>query len=169
MSIADSLLPEFDHEMANVRAYLSLIPADQLTWKPHPKSFTFQALGTHLAWIPSWVEDTLKKTELDFAPVGGEPLKSPTCDSVQAMLDLYDAGAAAGRAALAATPDSDFFVPWTLRAGAHVIFTLPRIAVVRSFVLNHAVHHRGQLSVYLRLRDVVLPSVYGPTADQQTM
>ncbi|MBK7352150.1 MAG: DinB family protein [Gemmatimonadetes bacterium] len=167
MSIAQSLLPEYDHEMATTRTHLERAPFADWAWKPHAKSMTLGALASHLVEVPSWVPPTLTRTELDLNPPGGPAYTSPTFASVAALLAAFDANAKQGRAALAATSDADFMVPWSLKSGGQVLMTMPRIAVMRSFVMNHLIHHRGQFTVYLRLRDVPLPQTYGPSADTQ--
>jgi uncharacterized damage-inducible protein DinB len=165
MSIAQSFLPEFDHEMATTRTLLERVPADKAAWKPHPKSTGLGRLAMHIAELPQWVSGTLRQTELDVHPVDGPGFVATPFSSTPALLQTFDANAKAAREVLAATADPDFFVPWSLKNAGKVQFTMPRVAVLRGFVLNHIVHHRGQLSVYLRLNDVPLPSIYGPTAD----
>ena len=167
MSIAQSLLPEFDQEMATTRKHLERTPAAQSDWKPHPKSMSLGGLAIHLAELPSWVKSTMTATELDLNPPGGSSYVSPKFQSVPALLALFDEHVKSGRAAIAAASDKDFQVPWSLKSGGAVFFTMPRIAVLRSFVLNHLIHHRGQYTVFLRLRDVPVPQSYGPTADEQ--
>jgi uncharacterized damage-inducible protein DinB len=166
MPIAASILPEFDHEMATTRRILERVPESDPGWKPHPKSYALGDLAIHVATLPSWATFTLQQTDLDLAPAGGAAYSAPTFKNASDTLGMFDASVQAGRQAIESTSDADFMVPWTLKKGGQSIFTLPRIAVLRSFVLNHLIHHRGQLSVYLRLRDVPLPSVYGPTADE---
>lgn len=165
MSIAQSLLPEFDHEMATTRTLLERVPGDKAAWKPHQKSMTLGRLSMHLAELPQWVGGTLRQTELDVNPAEGPKFVAAPFESTPAMLSAFDANTKTAREILAATPDSDFFVPWSLKNAGKVELTMPRVAVLRSFVMNHMVHHRGQLSVYLRLNDVPVPSIYGPTAD----
>lgn len=165
MAIAQSLLPEFEHEMATTRTLLALVPAAHANWKPHPKSTSLGDLAMHLANIPSWTAMTLQQAELDLNPPGGTGWAPRKFESVPMLLQQLDDNVAAGRAAIAATSDTDFMVPWSLKNAGAVVFTLPRIATLRSFVFSHMIHHRGQFTVYLRLRDVPLPSVYGPTAD----
>jgi uncharacterized damage-inducible protein DinB len=164
MTIADALLPEFDQEMASTRRVLAVVPTADAAWKPHPKSFSLGDLALHLANLPRWVVMTLDRTELDLdgpeAARGGRRF-----DSVEALLEGFDRIVADARGALATATDGAMLAPWTLRAGGSAVFTLPRAAVLRTFVLSHMIHHRGQLSVYLRLRDVPLPPLYGPTAD----
>ncbi len=167
MSIAQSLLPEYDHEMATTRKHLERTPLAHKDWKPHPKSMTLGAVAVHLAEIPSWTKVTLQETELDMAPPGGSGYSPPEFASVDAMLAHFDQHVAEGRRILAATRDADFMVPWSLKATGQTLFTLPRLAVIRTWVLNHIIHHRGQFSVYLRLRDVPVPQSYGPSADEQ--
>ena len=167
MSHSESLLPEFDHEMANTRKTLARIPADKLAWKAHPKSNSIGWVGMHLAELPGWVNDVMSADQFDVAPPGKEPYRTPPATTVEDMLQRFDRNVAAARATLAATSDAQFMQPWSLLAGGAVLFTMPRAAVVRSFVLNHMIHHRGILSVYLRLNDAPVPALYGPSGDEE--
>ena len=161
MAVNEALLQEFDQEMATTRLLLAGVPARDAAWKPHPKSMSLGDLATHVAYLPSWLGMTLTTTELDLA--GAPPPAAFT--TVEALLAAFDRNVAGSRAALAGAADADFAVPWSLRMGEQVYFTFPRAVVVRSFVFSHLIHHRAQLGVYLRLRDVPLPPCYGPTAD----
>lgn len=163
--IRDALLPELDQELASTRQLLALVPEVKTGYRPHAKSWTLGELSLHLANLLSWLPGTLTQTELDLAPPGGPAWKPPTFESAAANLALFDRNAKAARAALAEASDADLAVPWTLKKAGQALFTMPRAACVRSFVMNHLIHHRGQLTVYLRMCDVPLPSVYGPTAD----
>jgi uncharacterized damage-inducible protein DinB len=167
MAIAESILPEFDHETATTRTLLERVPQEKADWKPHPKSMSLGQLAVHIANLPRWTSITLERTEFDTNPPGGQALTSPPFQSSAQLLQAYDENVKAARALVARTSDGEFMVAWTLKNGGRNLFSMPRAAVLRSFVLNHAVHHRGQLSVYLRLLDVPLPSIYGPTADTQ--
>jgi uncharacterized damage-inducible protein DinB len=161
MALNEMLLPEFDQEAAATRLLLERVPAQDAAWKPHPKSAALGALAVHVANLVSWLGMTLTSTELDFA-VAPTPAPFTTVD---ALLATFDKNVAGSRAALAKAVDADFAVLWSLKSGAQVYFTFPRAVIVRSFVLSHLIHHRAQLGVYLRLRDVPLPPCYGPTAD----
>lgn len=168
MSIAESLLPEFDHEMATTRTLLERVPDGKGDWKPHQKSMALGYLASHIATLPGWAVSTLQQTELDMNPPGGvKYVAVPEFNSTQDRLAAFDATVKGAHEAIAAAPDSDLGVMWSLKNGGETIFSLPRVAVLRSFIMNHIIHHRGQLSVYLRLLDVPLPSIYGPTADTQ--
>jgi uncharacterized damage-inducible protein DinB len=167
MSYAETILPEFDQEMANTRKVLQQVPDDKLEWRAHPKSNTIGWNASHLANIPSWVEFTLKSSSLDVAPPGGEPYKTPQLTSRQAILNEFDKNVAAGRKALAAVKDEDMGQMWSLLQTGKTMFTMPRTAVIRSFVLNHIIHHRAILCVYLRLNDIPVPGMYGPSGDDQ--
>jgi uncharacterized damage-inducible protein DinB len=169
MSLSRSLLPEFDHEMANTRKVLERIPEDKLNWKVHERSNTIGWVGMHMAGILGWVDLTLNHDSLDIAPVGAEPYRTPVPNSRQEILDQFDKNLAAARAAIAAASDEQFMKLWSLLMKGEVVFTMPRVAVLRSFVLNHMIHHRGHLCVYLRLNDVPVPALYGPSADEQGM
>ncbi|HEY3440774.1 MAG TPA: DinB family protein [Paludibaculum sp.] len=162
MSLAQSLLPEFIHELGNTRKTLARVPFEKASFQPHPKSMTMLALAGHLANVPSWANFTLRTPSLDLATVS--PNEAPV--SLDAMLAGFDAGASSALEALAAATDEDLHAPWTLSMGEKVFFTMPRIAVLRSMVFNHLIHHRGQLTVYLRMNDVPVPALYGPSADE---
>ena len=169
MSLAEILLPEFDQEMGNTRKTLERIPMDRPDWKPHEKSMPMGRLAVHVATLPGWAEFTINQNELDIAPVGGPPFEMPKAGSQQELLVLFDQSVANGRAAIAKASDEHLMKPWSLLAGGKNIFTLPRIAVLRSTVMNHIIHHRAQLGVYLRLNDVPVPALYGPSADESAM
>ncbi|HXW06200.1 MAG TPA: DinB family protein [Vicinamibacterales bacterium] len=166
MALADALIPEFDHEMGTTRRLLDRVPEAEFGWKPHERSMTLGQLAGHLASIPMWCSATLRDTSVDLAAMGDAARPKPPT-SRAALLRDYDAQVAAARALLAKSLDPELLVPWTLRSGDQVFFTMPRISAIRSFVMNHMIHHRGQLSVYLRLKDVPVPPIYGPTADEQ--
>ena len=165
MPIARALLPEFDHEMATTRTLLERVPEARADWRPHAKSTTLGGLAAHVAQLPSLVERIVARTEVDLNPPGGPAFAAPRLTTTAALLETFDRHVAAARATLEGVADDALMVPWSLKNGGKAIFTLPRAAVLRTMVLNHVIHHRGQLSVYLRLLDVPLPSIYGPTAD----
>jgi uncharacterized damage-inducible protein DinB len=166
MAIKDSLLAEYDHELATTRRVLERVPESAFSWKPHDKSMSLGQLAGHVANIPYWLTATLAAPFYDFAtpdPNRGDDKPG----SAAALLREFDTRVAAARAALSNASDAEMTAPWSLKNGGHVIFTLPRAAAIRSFVMNHLIHHRGQLSVYLRLNNVPVPSIYGPSADEQ--
>lgn len=165
MPLRDALLPEFDHEMASTRKVLERVPDADAAWRPHPKSWSLGDLSAHLANIPYWGSLTLTENEYDLAPPGGSAPRRKF-EGTAANVKDFDGKVSAARVALAAASDADLMAPWTLKKGGKNMFTLPRVAVLRSLVLSHMIHHRGQLTVYLRLRDVPLPNLYGPTADE---
>ena len=165
MGLAQSMLPEFDHEMANTRKTLERIPEDKFDWRPHEKSTTLRGLATHLSNLVSWAVHVVEKDELDAAP-GGQPLRPKTIESVQEALETFDRNVAAARSAIAGAGDEHLMKPWTLLAGGKTIFTQPRAGVLRGMILNHTIHHRAQLAVFLRLNDVPVPALYGPSADE---
>ncbi len=167
MKISDSLLPEFDQEMANTRKVLERVPEGKGDWKPHAKSSTLAALTAHIANMPDWAGLTLQTDSFDYAPPGAPPYVTPTFASKKDLLAAFDKSVTQARSALAAADDSAMLSPWTLMAGGKTIMTMPKVAVIRTFVMNHTIHHRAQLGVYLRLNDVPVPGVYGPTADEQ--
>jgi uncharacterized damage-inducible protein DinB len=163
MTIAETFLPEFDQEMATTRRLLERVPADKGPWKPHPKSFALGHLAQLVAWMPGWIANTLREPALDLA-------KAPkySFESTEALLKEFDGNVRAAREAFRASKDADYGMSWSLKHGDRVIFTAPRGSVVRTHI-SHLVHHRGQLTVYLRLNDIPLPSIYGPTADERPM
>lgn len=166
MRISETLLPEFDQEMATTRKCLARIPDDKFTFKPHPKSFDMGSLAIHIATMLDWGAVTIQSDSFDYAPVGGEPYVPPVVKTNDELLVLFDAASAKFRAALAGAEDETMMAPWSLLAGGKPVFTMPRAAVLRGMIFNHLVHHRGQLSVYLRLCDVPVPALYGPSADE---
>lgn len=166
MSIAETFLPEFDQEMANTRKVLERIPEDKFDWKCHPKSNTIGWVSNHVAEIPSWVPGTLNSSEWDYHPPGGEPYQSPKFSTRKEILEFFDKGVAEARQAIAATSDEEFAKDWSLLYQGNVIFKMSRAAVVRSVIINHTIHHRAILTVYLRLNDVPVPGMYGPSGDE---
>lgn len=169
MSISASLLPEFEQEMTNTRKALERIPDDKFDWKPHEKSWAMGGLATHLANLPSWTVYTIKQDSLDLAPPGAESFRVEPKNTRQEILEDFDKNVADARAAIVGASDEDLLKPWTLLKGGVTLMTLPKIAVLRSFVMNHIIHHRGQFTVYLRLNDIPVPSIYGPSADEGGM
>lgn len=166
MPISQSLLPEFDHEMANTRKTLERVPENKFGWKPHEKSMPLGRLSSHLAEIPGWVPTTLKEDSIDVNPPGGQERKSVNLSTRREVLEMFDKNVAAARSAIANTPDEHWMKTWSLLNGGKTVFTLPKVAVLRGFVLSHSIHHRAQLGVYLRLNDIAVPSIYGPSADE---
>lgn len=167
MPMANVLLAEWDHEMRTTRALLERIPADRGEWKPHRKSMALGQLAMHIANLPHWAEMTIRQEEYDLDPPAGESRRAPDFTTTEALLEFFDRTRAAAREAIAGASDSDLRLPWSLKNHGETVFTLPRIAVLRSMVMNHIIHHRGQLTVYLRLNDIPLPAIYGPSADMR--
>jgi uncharacterized damage-inducible protein DinB len=168
MGLSDALLPEFDQEMANTRKTLERVPDNKFDWKPHEKSFPMGGLSTHLANLPSWASVTIDQDSLDLAP-NGEVVRMSPLKSRAEVLEMFDKNVVTARAAIAGASDEHLFKPWTLLSNGKTILTLPRVACLRSFVMNHIIHHRAQLGVYLRLNDIPVPSIYGPSADEGGM
>jgi uncharacterized damage-inducible protein DinB len=165
LSLLDSLLPEFDHEMGTTRRLLDRVPEGEFRWKPHEKSMSLGELSDHLSMLTRWTNLIATSTKFDIASLGTS--RTPTVPaSRDEMLATFDKAVAAARAELASKTDAELSAPWTLKSGTQEVFTIPRISAIRSFVINHVIHHRGQLSVYLRMKDVPLPAIYGPTADE---
>jgi uncharacterized damage-inducible protein DinB len=161
VSISETLLSEFDQEMATTRKLLARVPSDKGQWKPHPKSFSLGHLAQLVSWMPGWITNALRETELDLAKAGGY-----SYETTETLLAGFDKNVREAREAIVASKDADYAVEWSLKRGDQVFMALPRAKVVRMHV-NHLIHHRGQLSVYLRLNDVPLPMIYGPTADER--
>jgi uncharacterized damage-inducible protein DinB len=160
MTIAETLFSEFEQEMKTTRRMLERVPTDKGQWKPHEKSFSLGHLAQLVSWMPGWITNTLTSDSLD---IGGQPGYS--YEKTETILDVFDRNVREARDAIAAATDEDMARPWSLMMGEKVLMTSPRGATARQH-LNHLVHHRGQLSVYLRLLDIPVPSIYGPTADE---
>ena len=162
MSIGQTLLAEFDQEMAVTRRLLERVPGEKGEWKPHPKSFSLGHLAQLVTWMPGWIANAVSEDTLDLA-------KAPkySLETTATLLAGFDANVRSAREALSKVQDAAFGAPWALKHGERVVWTAPRGVVVRQHI-NHLIHHRGQLTVYLRLLDVPLPPIYGPTADERT-
>lgn len=167
MAIKDSFLIELEQEGPVTRRFLERVPQGRLTWKPHEKSMTLGRLASHIGELPGWGDIVLAQDGFDMAPPGSEPRRGSNLDSVEEIVSLFDENLEKLRERLTSTGDDDFMRMWTLKRGGDEIFSAPRVGVLRTSVLNHMVHHRAQLSVYLRLNDVAVPPTYGPTADEE--
>ena len=162
MAIKDSLLPEFDSEMATTRRVIERLKEDKYDWAPHEKSMKAGRLASHIAEMTVWGTLSISQDSLDLAG-GHQPFSAGSCSE---LLATFDKNVAQCRKAIEGAGDETLMKPWSLLNEGKAIMTLPRISVIRSFVLNHIIHHRGQLSVYLRLTDTPVPSIYGPSADE---
>lgn len=165
MSLTEALLAELDYEMANTRKTLERVPEDKMDWRPHERSWTLGELATHIANIPSWAPMTLERESFDLAEDDSGEREAQS--TVAGLLDLFDTHLAKARQALQAAEDEELGKPWSLLHGGEEIFTMPRAVVLRSMIFNHSVHHRGQLTVYLRLAGAKVPALYGPSADEE--
>jgi uncharacterized damage-inducible protein DinB len=165
VQIADMVLPEFDHETAVTRLLIQRAQESRFSWAPHPRSRTLGNLCLHLAELPLWGVTVMQQTAYDLTPPDVEARPQPQPESQRATLQQFDEHVRQARAAITGASDADFLARWTLQQAGRTLFTMPRVSVLRSLVLGHLIHHRGQLSVYLRLCDVPLPAIYGPTAD----
>ena len=169
MTLSQSLLPEFDQEMASTRKTLERVPEAKFSWKPHEKSGSMIWLAAHLANIAGWAVETIKKDSFDRSP-GGKPfVPPPVPKSSKELLEGFDKNVAEARAALAAASDADLLKAWSFLNNGATMFSMPRIACLRTWVMNHTIHHRAQLGVYLRLNNIAVPSIYGPSADETGM
>jgi uncharacterized damage-inducible protein DinB len=163
MPFSQTLLPEFDEEMKNTRKILECVPDGKFDYKPHPKSMTLARLATHVAEMPSWASITIDQDVLEMDPA----FKPRTAASREELLKLFDESAAAAREKIAGASDEHWAQTWTFKAGGQTIIAMPRSAVMRGMVMNHLIHHRAQLGVYLRLNEVEIPGIYGPSADDK--
>jgi uncharacterized damage-inducible protein DinB len=163
MAIIDVLLPEFEREMGSTRRVLERVPLQEADWRPHPKSRTLLQLATHVADIPMMATRIMTLAQWDGT--GPRPDRAPITETAQ-LLGTFDEHVAAARAALVGKTDGELMAPWTFKYAGREMFTVPRIGAIRTMCLSHGIHHRGQLTVYLRLRDVPLPPIYGPSADE---
>jgi uncharacterized damage-inducible protein DinB len=161
MGISASLLPEFEQEMTTTRRLLERVPSDKGQWKPHPKSFALGHLAQLVSWMPGWIANTLRQPELNLGEAAGYSF-----ESTETLLEKFDKNVRDAREALSASKDSDYSEPWSLKRGGMTLWTATKGVVVRTHI-SHLSHHRGQLTVYLRLLDVPIPSIYGPTADER--
>jgi uncharacterized damage-inducible protein DinB len=169
MSISEALLPEFDQEMANTRKLLACVPEEIPEYKPHEKSMPLGRLAGHVAELPNWAVNTIRLTTLDLTPATGEGFKAFFAKSRTELLDTFDKNVAEAREAIAGASDEDLHMIWTLVFRGQTVLQMPRIAVLRSVVMNHLIHHRAQLGVYLRLNNIAIPGMYGPSADEARM
>ncbi|MGA8101366.1 MAG: DinB family protein [Candidatus Acidiferrales bacterium] len=165
MSISERLLPEFDREMGNTRKTLERVPVEKFAWKPHEKSGSMGWLASHLATVARFATIAITTDSLDLA-VPSAMRGVQIVESREELLKSFDETSAAARAAIAGASDEHFAKPWTLLFGEKTLMTLPRFDVVRNYMMNHHIHHRAQLTVYLRMNDVALPALYGPSADE---
>ena len=165
-NLSSALIPELQQEAATARKCLERVPADKFDWKPHDKSMTFARLASHLGEMFGWTKPTIEQGGIDFATMNYKPFEPQT---TQDLLDQFDQAVAESIHVLKNASDETFMEDWTMRNGDQVYFTMPKIAVMRTFVMNHIIHHRGQLTVYLRLNDIPVPSIYGPSADEGQM
>ncbi|HXU19891.1 MAG TPA: DinB family protein [Verrucomicrobiae bacterium] len=169
MALRDTFLPEFEYEMTTTRKTLERVPEDKVDWKPHDTSMAMGRLAGHIAEMCGFAAATFQGDSFDFAPPGGTPTQPTVMKSRQQLLDIFDKNVASSRAAISKASDEDLQKTWTLLSGGKTFFAMPRIQVLRSMILNHVIHHRGQLSVYLRMNQVPVPSIYGPSGDEGRM
>jgi uncharacterized damage-inducible protein DinB len=160
-----SLIAEIKQEGAQTRRMLEAVPFDNPGWKPHEKSMTIARLATHIAEIPAWTSMIATLPEFDITSV---PLKRHQCSSREELLELHDKNIEQALSDLQRSDDAALMTPWAFKRGEQVIFQLPRIAAIRTLGMNHLLHHRGQLSVYLRLLNTKVPGMYGPSADDMS-
>ena len=165
MTISEMLLPEFDQEMANTRKLLERVPEEKFAWKPHDKSMTLGRLASHVAELPGWATVTVNQDSLNLT----SDMKAFQATSRQELLDTFDKNAAEARQAIAGASDAHLGKTWSLKMNGQPVFSLPRATVLRGFVMNHLIHHRAQLGVYYRLNGVLIPGMYGPSADEAKM
>ncbi len=161
MRMAETFIPEFDQEMVGVRKHLERLPEGKMDWRPHTKSMALGLLSNHIADIPAWTIMTFDRDVFDLAG-----FKNPSHDNGAGILAMFDANVIAARKVFSEVSDEVASGNWSLTNEGQTYFTIPKMAVVRTWVLNHIIHHRAQLGVYLRLLDIPVPGVYGPSADE---
>jgi uncharacterized damage-inducible protein DinB len=166
MSISETLLPEFDQEMANTRKLLERVPEDKPAWKPHEKSMTLARLAGHVAELPGWATNTIRHSTLDLTPPGGSGYQPCVLTTRAKLLADFDKNVAEAREAIAGASDEHLHQVWSLIYRGRTVLSMPRAAVLRNVVMNHLIHHRAQLGVYLRMNNVAIPGMYGPSADE---
>jgi uncharacterized damage-inducible protein DinB len=169
MSISETLLPEYDQEMANTRKVLACVPDGKWDYKPHEKSMALGRLAGHVAELPSWALHTIRVDRLDLTPVDGPGFQPFLATSQKELLETFDKNVAEARAAIAGATDEHLAQVWSLIYRGQTVLSMPRAAVLRSSVMNHLIHHRSQLGVYLRMNNVAIPGMYGPSADEGKM
>jgi uncharacterized damage-inducible protein DinB len=166
MALRDAILPDFEHEMVTTRKVLERVPEDKVDWKPHNTSMAMGRLAGHIAEMAGFVTTTFRGDSFDFAQPGSAPMQPTVMKSRKELLDLFDKNVGDAKAAITKASDEDLHKVWTLMSGGKTIFSMPRALVLRSMILHHIIHHRGQLSVYLRMNQVPVPSMYGPSGDE---
>jgi uncharacterized damage-inducible protein DinB len=169
MALSEALLPEFDQEMANTRKTLERVPDGKFDWKPHEKSGSMGWLAGHIAHVPSWAVETIDKDSFDMMPDGKQFVPPPEPKTRKELLEVFDKGVVAARKSLAGASDAHLLKPWAFKNNGQVLFSMPRMACLRTWVMNHLIHHRAQLGVYLRLNNVPVTAIYGPSADEGSM
>ncbi|RCS54528.1 DinB family protein [Bremerella cremea] len=168
MSLREKIFADFEHEMANTRKCLERIPNDKWDWKIHEKSNTIGWLAGHLAEIPSWTVSALKHDSFDICPPDAPPVQPTRPPTIEETLEIFDKNLADAREAMATFQDEDLDKPWSFLNSGQVLFTMPKMAVVRTWVINHTIHHRGILTVYFRVNDIPVPALYGPSGDEDS-
>lgn len=166
MGMIEPLIEEVRHEAASTRKLLENLPEDNLGWKPHEKSMSLIHLASHIAESLGWVRETLDKDEINMEPEGYKPW---IAENRAEVLAAFDKNLAEAIEHMQSQSDENLMGKWTMKVAGEAVFSMPRIAVLRFFVISHMIHHRGQLGVFLRLRDIPVPQVYGPTADYPDM
>lgn len=169
MPISEMLLAEFEQEMANTRRALERVEDETMHWRPHDRSMSMAELVGHLADVPGWVPKIMTTAEIDIMPPDGPGYEPFVPKTYLDVLKRFDANMELAREALRSASDETYLAQWTLKKGGKEMFSLPRVAVLRTMVMNHQIHHRGQLTVYYRLLDIPVPALYGPSADEGGM
>ncbi len=166
MALRDALISEFEYEMGTTRKTLERVPEDKVDWKPHNTSMAMGRLAGHVAEMTGFAATLFETESFDFAPPGGTRTEPTVMTSRKQLLEFFDKNVAAAKAAMAKASDEDMQKVWTLMSGGKTFMAMPRGTMMRSMILNHIIHHRGQLSVYLRMNQVPVPSIYGPSGDE---
>jgi len=169
MQLVEQLVLEFKQEAGHTRKVLERISEDKWNWRPHSKSWTMGELATHIANVPSWAPMTIANDSMNIDPSNVSAQKTVAAQTLQEILDRFDKNCMEAESALAQSSEEHLFTPWTMQSGEKVLFKMPRLSVLRNFILNHLIHHRAQMCVYLRLNGLPVPAIYGPTADESGM
>lgn len=167
MSLREKIFADFEQEMANTRKCLERVPNDKWDWKIHEKSNTIGWVAGHLAEIPSWAVSAIQEDGFDICPPDAPPVQPIRPQTIEETLEIFDKNLAEARAAMATFQDEDLDKPWSLLNGGQALFTMPKMTVIRSWVINHSIHHRAILTVYFRVNDIPVPAIYGPSGDEE--